>query len=430
MIRKNILKLATLATFLLAILSSGCDSNNDTVVTLPEEFQRPAEQIPEKISVDVYWDATYSMIGYTTLAAGNVYRTLPDILGDIGSSMGELKFYRFGENIQPLEGREYRKFSSPEPYNELITAVHNVVEKSDSSHLSIIVTDLFESDSDWSNVTQKLRDKYFAKHLAVAVIGIKNSFNGDIFDVGLNAAKFNYNSNDAPERFRPFYLILMGSEVTISDFMEKFRERQSLPNEVQYLLLSENLTESTDDFSRLKFQDVENFFANESLSISDKRVKEFGIDSFNSPATFSVNFEYRKPLGGCPLDMSALAKDVRILTLNEGTWQLKDDNDVNIELIPSNEANHYVAKVTLSPEKTFVKGKVNFVQASLSPTAKGYKLPEWVKNWSMANVDVAPENFDGSKTVNLIHVLGSLKDSVFATAHPALLNINFIVDLR
>ncbi len=429
MIRKNILKLVTAAMILLALLSGGCNEEGNVTITLPPDFQRPPEPVPEKFLIDVYWDATYSMQGYTTLDAGNVYRTLPDILGDIGSSMGEVKFYRFGENIQPLEGREYRKFSSPAPYDELITAVHNVIDKADSSHLSIIITDLFESDSDWSNVTRKLRDKYFSKHLAVAVIGIKSSFNGDIFDVGLNAAKFNYNSYDDPARFRPFYLILMGSEMSINEFMEKFQERQTLPNETNYLLLSENLTESTDDFSQLKLQGVENFFADDRLNISDKRVKEFGLDSFNDAATFTVNFEYKQPLGACLPDMTALNSQVRILYLNEQEWQVKDGNDIKIELLPV-EADSYAAKVTLTPEKTFVRGAINFVQASLSPTSKGYKLPEWVAAWSMANVDVAPENFDGSKTVNLIHVLGSLKDSVFATAHPALLNINFIVDNR
>ena len=56
----------------------------------------------------------------------------------------------------------------------------------------------------------------------------------------------------------------------------------------------------------------------------------------------------------------------------------------------------------------------------------GYKLPPWVELWSV-NVDGAAKNFDGSKTVNLNRVLGSLKDSIFAAARPALMNINFVV---
>ena len=431
MMNKKFLNLLVLLMLAFTLLISGCDEEGKIIFKLPDDFKKPIDELPQKIEVDVYWDATYSMKGYTTLAAGNVYRTLPDLLGDIGSSMGEVKFFRFGENIQPLENRDYRKFSSPEPYNEIITAVHNVIDKADSNHLSIIITDLFESDSDWSGVTQKLRDKYFANHQAVAIIGIKNSFNGDIFDVGLNAAKFNYNSYDYSERFRPFYLMIMGSEPVILDFMQRFKERQSIPNETNYLLLSENLTETASDFSNLQVQTMDNFYAEEKLEIEDKNVKEFGLDKFNEEAAFTVNFNYKAPLGACPLDMSTLSQTVHVLSLNEEDWTEKGDNDVKAVLTPiEGQPNNYEVKVTLTPEKSLVEGKINFVHLDITPTAKGYQLPDWVRAWNMANVDVDPENFDGSKTINLIHVIGSLKDSVFAAAHPALLNLNFVIDAR
>ena len=422
--------------FISSTLLTGCfdelfadEEPNSQGFKLPPDFQQAADNVPEKVSVDVYWDATYSMQGYTTLAAGNVYRTLPDLLSDIGNSMGELKNFKFGETIQPLEGREYRNFSSPTPYNEVITAVHNVIDKADKSHLSIIITDLFESDADWSNVTQKLRDKYFAQHQAVAIIGIKNSFNGDIFDVGLNAAKFNYNSYDYPNKFRPFYMLVIGSEPSVCDFLERFKERQTLPNDTGYLLLSENLNDTTNDFTKLKVSGMENFFAEDKLNISDKHVKELGIDNFTSQASISLTFKYSPKLGSCPLDMSAMTTKAQVLSLKGEEWQAKEENDVSVELTPvDGEENTYTAKITLTPEKSLIESEINFIHVTIAPTAKGYKLPDWVKTWNMANVDVDPDSFDGSKTINLIHVLGSLKDSVYATSHPALLNVNLVVD--
>lgn len=67
------------------------------------------------------------MQGYTTLVTGNVYRTLPDILDDLGSLIVEIKFYSFGEQIQPLEGRNYRQFTTSTPYVETIISISNVV---------------------------------------------------------------------------------------------------------------------------------------------------------------------------------------------------------------------------------------------------------------------------------------------------------------
>ena len=85
-----------------------------------------------------------------------------------------------------------------------------------------------------------------------------------------------------------------------------------------------------------------------------------------------------------------------------------------------------LVKVALTPEKSLTEGKLNFVRVKVMPTERGYRLPAWVELWSV-NVDATAKNFDGSKTLNLTRVLGSLKDSVFAASRPALMNIDFVV---
>ena len=435
MIESNLKNLHTkkffaLIIFAVTIFISGCGEESQTI-TLPQDYIHSSETVNEKSNVDVYFDATVSMKGYTTLGAGNVYRTLPDILTDIGSSMGEIKFYKFGAEIVALENRDYRKFSSPEPYIEKITAVQNVIDKADANHLSIIVTDLFESDSDWSNISRKIREKYFANHLAVAVIGVKNSFDGEIFDVGLNAAKFQYSSYDYDYRFRPFYILAMGQEVEVNKFIEKFKERQTLPNETNYLLLSENLTSSTKQNSKLPLNDLQNFYLNDKLSLADDSVQELGVDKFSEPASFSVQFDYNPQFGSCPLNMSEIISDIKIFSLTDEEWQPINADKVKVNFQHSEEGeNKFTLTFEMLPEEILQEGKLNFIHVDLSPSEKGYLLPDWVKAWNMANVDVSQQNFDGSKTINLIHVIGSLKDSVFAASRPALLNLNFIIDAR
>lgn len=434
---KNFFSLTFLTfIFVLTIFSAGCIGDSDgeeksNGLVLPSDYVQTVKPMNEKVDVDVYFDATVSMRGYTTLAAGNVYRTLPDILTDVGSSMGEVKFYQFGAEIKLLENRDYRKFSSPEPYVEVITAIQNVVDRADTSHLSVIITDLFESDSDWSNISRKIREKYFANHLAVAVVGIRNSFDGEIFDVGLNAAKFNYTSYDYPYKFRPFYMLVMGNENSIERFLEKFKERQTLPNETHYLLLSENLATESNDFSDLPILDLQNFFNDNRLEIADSTVKEFGLDTFSSPASYTVQFDYKPQFGACPLNFNEIVTDVKVFSLEDSEWQAIDSNDVKINVKPLEEnANSFAVTLTLTPERTLKNGRINFVHAALTPSEKGYLLPEWVRAWNMPNVDVDAENFDGSKTINLIHVIGSMKDSVFAAARPTLVNMNFLVDAQ
>ena len=407
------------------LLVSGCSQQTQQVPPLPGTLPNVLTA-PEQIDTDIYFDATVSMKGFTTLAAGNVYLTLPDLLGDMCGAMGTVKFFGFGANITTLDGRAYRRFATPDVYIEPITAVANVVDAADPAHLSIIVTDLFESDSDWSNVTQKLRDKFFANHLAVAVIGIRNSFYGEIFDVGLNAAKFQYNSWDDPNRYRPFYLIAMGRDDVVKNFLRKFNERQTLPNDTGYLLLSETLTETAADFTNFTLEEQNNFYSDDTLNL-DKRVKEFGLDNFNEPASFIFSWKYEPPLGACPLDLSQVDTFVEVFTVDGEQWTPLESGDVRVSLMKIDKRpQNFFVKVALTPEKSLAAGKLNFVRAKVMPTALGYKLPLWVELWSV-NVDATAKIFDGSKTLNLTRILGSLKDSVFMASRPSLLNINFVV---
>jgi len=349
---------------------------------------------------------------------------LPDLLSDAGNSIGAVKFFSFGENVTALDGRDCRKFSSPEPYSEVITAVHNVIDAADANHLSIIVTDLFESDADWSNISKKIRDKFFANRLALGVIGVKNSFSGEIFDVGLNAAKFHYDSQTSAQRFRPFYLMILGREAAVKNFMRKFGERQTAPNETQYLLLSPNLS----DTDELILQTQENFFADDKLNLADKNLREFGIDDMTEDAALTLNFTYKPPIGALSLNAFELKPDIKIFARAGDDWQPLPTSTAEFVMTPIKE-NSFAVQFKIPPEE-FRDGYINFVHAALVPTESGCELPDWIAKWNMANVDADPRNFDGSKTANLLRMMTSLKDLNSAATNPALVRLNFFVDLR
>ena len=428
------------------ILMTGCGdgSGEDKLPKLPTSNVVATDG---KVDVDVYLDATVSMQGFTTLAAGNVYRALPDLLDELGNSMGTVKFYSFGAKIQPLEGRDYRRFTTPAPYVETITAIANVVDAADTSHLSIVVTDLFESDADWSNVVNKIRDKFFKNDLALGVIGIKNSFSGKIFDVGLNAVAFDYDSYDYDYRFRPFYLLLMGKESDVRDFMEKFKERQTLPNATEYLLLVKNLSALSNKLAEQEILEMDNLFREDKFKVTDEGVRELGIKSLSDPATLRVQFKREVPLGACPFTPELIG-NVKIFTPAQNDWQPSAEKEFSVkvasptdeeqsppedvelyaELKPVEETDDvFTLKLIFVPDRVLNREEINLMNVSVSPTSKSYKLPDWVAKWSMPNVDVAPNEFDGSKTINLTRVLGSLKDSLYSTESPNLINLHFVL---
>ena len=324
---KNLQALAMFATLLLVMTLVGCKDSIETLPPPPGSVA-PIKPLTEQMTVDIYWDATVSMQGFTKLAAGNVYRNLPDTLGDIGNILGEARFFRFGEQVVPVEGREYRRFSESDYYNELITSFASVLDAANSEHLSIVVTDLFESDADWSNVTQKLREKYFSQHLSVAIIGIKNSFSGKIYDVGLNAASFDYDSGDDPARFRPFYLFLMGSEQQLRAFLDKWKREDVPASRIEYVTFSEYFTSQVTALrvSDAKNAKKKNLLENNSFSKSDDRLQEVVVSNRREIVDLQVPGEFQKYPYACDLKKDALEKQVKIFTLDDkGHWQEQKD---------------------------------------------------------------------------------------------------------
>ena len=424
--------LGLVLVFAAAIGLAGCGFSGPTVSgDIPSIFSKQQAE-KQKTDVDVYWDATYSMQGYTTIPEGNVYRSLPDNLEDIGNSMGQVKFFRFGETVQPLEGRDHRKFSDPSAYNETITAIHTVLDTADTSHLSVIVTDLFESDADWSNVAQKVKEKYFANHLGAAVIGIKNPFNGDIFDVGFSgeAKKFNYNSGNDPARYRPFYLLVLGQEDQVRDFIQRCKAKKSGDNDMRFLLLSENLMDNPADLSSMEIKDSKNIFGDEKLKLKDKRMKEFGIDKVGEPAHLVTSFQYKPAEDGCNVDVHKLAPKVEVKVLKGGEWQKPEaDGDCKLTIEPDPaQAGMFTMDLSFTPEKSLDSGQVNLVYATVAPGPEGISLPDWVKQWNMENVSgMTAQQFDGSKTINFSHLVESLKDSALSAAQPIMANMALVI---
>lgn len=441
----QVVAMAVLLTFSVAL--SGCGDEVGPL-TMPPGVAPQNGQKAEKLAMDIYWDATISMEGFTKLAAGNVYRSLPDILGDMGSALGEAHFFRFGKEVTPVEGRDYRRFSNPECYTELETYFGNVLEEANPEHLSIVVTDLFESEADWSNVTQKLREKYFSRHLSVAVIGIKNSFSGKIYDVGLNAAAFDYDSGDDPARYRPFYLFLMGPESQLRLFLEEWERKQLAASEMKYVVFSEQFTPQAQALRVGSATDTKNLFENAQLPKEDDRLQEVGIGERKEKVEITIPFSCRLDSYTClkKEQLVGLEERVKIFVWQqneseedegakgewqelEGRWEEQAGNHVSFACSGDEQEIRGELNMTFSPG-TLPLGKVGAVQVQLIPTRQSLTLPDWVSAWDMGNIDVQPELFDGAKTVNLERIAASLKDSLLVAAHPTIAELYLVVDGR
>ena len=435
---RQVMVMMVILLFLTVSLSGCSPETPEKPLPMPANAVIPPTPMPERMTMDIYWDATISMQGFTKLAAGNIYRNLPDTLGDLGESLGEVHFFRFGEQVTPVEGREYRNFTYPEIYTESVTSFSRVLEESHAEHLTVVVTDLFESNADWSNISKKLKEKYFSQHLTVAIIGVKNSFSGDIFDVGLNAAAFNYDSGDDPARFRPFYLFLMGSETQVRTFLERWEEKQSSNNEMEYVVFSEYFTSGVMNFSLTAAKDKQNLFEDERLPKADDRLQEAGFANHSDSVKITLPGRCQLAHYVCLKEEKLSDLEIRttIYALNaEEKWE-QPENGQEVEVSfktyenVDEQGNNCELKLMFPPDGVMPRGKIGLMQVQILPSRQQLNLPSWITAWDMGNIDTQPDSFDGTKTVNLERIAVSLKDSLLSTKRPVFAEFYLLVDGR
>ncbi|MDD3114210.1 MAG: hypothetical protein PHQ44_00555 [Anaerovibrio sp.] len=429
---KKIVGIAIL--LVMTLVAAGCffdkEESLGELPYLPYAAMPDTEQ-NKSVGVDVYWDATCSMQGYTTIQQQNTYQRLPDNLEDIGISMGEIHFFRFGEEIQPLEGREHRQFMTPEYYTELITPIHKVVEQADGKHLSVVVSDLFESDADWSNVAKQIKSKYFENHQSVAVIGVKNPFKGDIFDVGYSAGgKFFYDSGTDAAKYRPFYMLVMGPTDDVRSFVAKCKERIGTGANVKYLLFSEELVEKVPDLNTIDYSNSENIFMDSKLQVPDKRMVEFGVNDKSATVKLETAINYKPFADVCQIDTNSLQPVIKVSKLENGEWVEETDvSAIRTSLEEKTDSdNTFVYNMEFQPNEVLNADSVTLLQTFIVPGRDGLHLPAWVQEWNMDNqASFDAGQFDGSKTINLVSLMSSLKDSSTTIKYPSIANIFMVI---
>jgi hypothetical protein len=175
------MKKRTLIFFALTLLcvfyTFGCDG---------KQFCSPppsgaANQLPpisKSLKVDVFLDGTISMKGFIVPGIASRYQqTLPLLESTVarGWADSQVVFHKFGTVIKDLSERRYLDAQHPQFYDEAEvrekTLIQNVIDKAETDRLTLIVTDLFQTDADINLITAKIKEKFIAKNLSVGVLG-------------------------------------------------------------------------------------------------------------------------------------------------------------------------------------------------------------------------------------------------------------------
>jgi hypothetical protein len=338
-----------------------------------------------------------------------------------GWSGGQVAFYRFGTIIEDLPERKYLEAQRPQFYidNKVFkeTLIQNVIDKASTDDLTIVVTDLFQTDVDVNLITKKIKEKYFANNLAVGVLAVKSEFSGQVFDVGPNNYAFSYKSdNGNPATFRPFYVLALGNHADVSNYLDQAL-KTSLGSfaETQMVIFSPYVTEKVVSFEDSALTDISKLQEVRDLLPTDastESVKQFRIlDSSTPLASFSAKLDYKPLRYTMPVASSELEPGITAFMCGSG--ELQENNEAQRAFaIKEARLNESTLDFKAEIVPSFLPGAgIYCFKVSLHP--KEYKTPDWFAQWNMSSGQVEaamknPKQFNGSTTFNLETFLTNL----------------------
>lgn len=385
------------------------------------------------LNVDIFLDATLSMKGFVTAGTNSYFQeTLPFLESAVisGWSDGKANFFKFGNDVGTLQRREHLKASSVEFYGDrnynTQTLIENVIDKAQTDHLTIIITDLYQNDADVNQLSDKLRDKYIGNGLAIGVYAVKSQFNGSIYDVGPNNYSFTYTTKNEPKDFRPFYLLALGSHADIEKYFDALDHSgfDAFPADVKrQVIFSPYLTASPVSFENADITATSRISRLERgtllpAGVKDARVREFKLVGDADIASFKAEMKFA-PLRYVVETNSELNADI-------AAWKCDDKvQNLPAPLVESSSAREAfnIRNASLNSEKHTLQfeaqikpkalpGPGNYCYRIILRPAT-YQLSSWISEWDLPimQIEAARKNqqgFDGSRTYNLKSFLNTL----------------------
>jgi hypothetical protein len=436
---------------LAAAAFSACTATKRSPPPLEDE-QDKFKPVSEALKVDFFFDATLSMKGFvSTQTISSYQQTVPLLERGVieGWNGGQATFYKFGDSIAPLPGREYLEavkpaFYADSKYNRK-TLIERVIEQAKPDHLTVIITDLFQTNADVNQLSDALKKKFIANNLAIGVYAVRSQYDGTVYDVGSDGYSFPYESKDKADTYRPFYLLAFGSHADIAHYFDVLDNSglNAFP-EKHALIFSRHLTSQLASFAKAKLKTAEKLSEINSRNLlsgdyKGERVKAFKINKGTAMARFSLELPYDAVLANVLVYGNELVSEV-------SAWKSEDNGAKELALVENPQAQKALRVTTkLLPDqapfdKLELQGEVN---AGAIPVAgiyryrvllrpKSYTLPDWIKKWNMRDDEIKawhqrPQDFNGAKTYNLENFLGTLQGAVLSTTPPKICDIYFYI---
>jgi hypothetical protein len=415
-----------MATLLVVLCSCNSTKTEHVVPFDKSEVVGPAFQsVPERIPIDIYVDATTSMMGFVANAQSRYAKLLTEIDAAAVACWkhSDVKYFKFGAKIRQLTSREEYLFTrNPEFYQERgileTTNIDLVVSRTDPNRVSALLTDLFQNQGDVTAVVNMIKEKCFLKGIAVAIAAVPSQYNGKVYDSSV--PPYQYISKDNDERsYRYTYLLLFGNPDNILRLFQALEVRQVLVRNRSVLIAPYIMR----DFTKVRFDKT---VASKNLNQVSKERSEFNLKSGAEGGEFETDFDIEKHLlvPEFVLQQLELIGYRNVLPSAASTAASGPGEPCQDFMLKTIALDGRTLRLTLKFSSSSAPGHYLYTLYVRVPSSAPYLLPAWVKDYSSENPTPAK---DANKTLNLERFISDLLTASVSVHQPNVLKLTTII---
>ena len=337
-----------------------------------------------------------------------------------------VRYLRFGTKVVEWpRDRFIKNFQSRAFYHEPgiseTTNIDALIAKANPAHVSLVITDLFQTDADVNSVVGAIKDGFIAKGIPVGVLPVPSQFAGTVFDARVPA--FQYRSNPAdPKSRRPFYLMIFGAEAQIQRLVAVFSDKRQIDSS-QFLLVAPRIV-AGEKVALVDKSRSRNFVATKAPAPNPN---EFTFDlKDDRPATVEFDAELQPRASSAPLDMTKLETVIsrrRVGSGKQADGPVEPAPDLVLAGPLRVEGAHL--RVPLRVDIKERDGTFAYRVNVQTATVGSFLQPKWVGEWSS---DDPRPGHEPNKTLNLDSFVRGLLQAIQSTSQSPVLR--FFLTIR
>lgn len=416
------IKLRWLVAIAACLLMTSCKPKTIVPTCVPLSNQpSPIDQKSESVTTIIQIDGTPSMQGFTKNFTNSRYAQTLDLLDRASTTTWKtsiVQYFRFGTAKQQIDRQTYLQAKLPEFYTGdnpvfRVSQIESVITPAAKERVSIIVTDLYQKDSDTNLVLRRLKEDYLQKGYAVGILAIRSEFDGTIYDVGIKNTQFTYSTQGKKlEQFRPFYVLVLGSYGNIFNYFNEINKiSNDLIEDEQITIFypqvvsqistfqSDNLPDLPQGIRRLKTINDGKVL----LKVNEQPIEILNINK-NTDDKYSINYQapYNPLPYTLPIESGAIAVSSVAQSFDTTTRDFQPVNGMKaLQLNDWKTDKTKLSFVTKISSNELEEGVYLFNVDVLPQNLKDW---EWWEKWNSNE-----SSLDGARTNNLLPFFQGLK---------------------